>query len=134
MRHFELRMLASRKELRALATQINKGIEFPTTRLLEKTLYTALLNEANGDTLNAHKNFEVLSRYNPYFEEGILAAADFYRSRDAESIKPYTILSEAIQVNSNSYRLLRAYAQEAARQGFDEYALSAQQRLQALIP
>lgn len=132
VRHFELRMLASRKELRALATQINKGIEFPGSRMLEKTLYTALLNEANGDTLNAHKNFEILSRYNPYFEEGIIAAADFYRARDAESIKPYTILSEAIQVNSNSYRLLKAYAEEAVRQGFDEYALSAQQRLQEM--
>ncbi|SKC89024.1 tetratricopeptide repeat protein [Ohtaekwangia koreensis] len=132
VQHFELRMLASRLELRSLATQINKGVEFNGSRTLEKILYTALINASNGDTLNAGKNFEIVSRYNPYFEEGILAAADFFREKDAKSMKPYTILSEAIQVNGNSYRLLKAYAEEAIRQGFDLYAASARQRLQEL--
>src|SRR5688572_2180056 len=47
VQHFELRMLASRKELKTLATQINKGVEFDESRSLEKLWYTSLISEAN---------------------------------------------------------------------------------------
>jgi tetratricopeptide (TPR) repeat protein len=132
VRHFELRMLASRHELSLLARQINKGVEFTGSRLQEKMLYAALISEASGDTTTAYKNYSVLGRYNPYFEEGIIAAADFFRKKDPKGMRAYTILSEAIQVNSNSYRLLHAYAAEAARKGFDEYTATAVERLQAM--
>ena len=75
------------------------------------------------------KNFKILATYNPYFEEGIIAAANFYRNKGYDRLKPYTILAEAIQINGNSIRLLKAYVAEANRQGFDEYAASAGQRL-----
>jgi hypothetical protein len=122
-------MLASRKEVRSLANQINKGITFDASHILEKTLYTAIVSESGGDLETARKNYEWLSRMNPFFEDGILAAASFFRDRDIKSHKPYDILAEAIQVNSNSIRLLKAYAAEAARIGFDEYASSAIQRV-----
>jgi hypothetical protein len=70
--------------------------------------------------------------YNPYFEEGIIAAADFYRGQNNDRLRPYTILAEAIQINGNSIRLLKAYVAEAMRQGFDEYAISAGRRLAEL--
>jgi hypothetical protein len=132
IRHFELRMLASRAETRKLATQINNGITFDASRSLEKMLYTAVISESNGDAKTAEKNYRILGSWNPYFEDGILAAATFYRNRNVTSPVPYNILAEAIQVNSNSIRLLEAYAAEAARQGFDDYAASAVQRLQEL--
>ncbi|WP_333820719.1 hypothetical protein [Ohtaekwangia sp.] len=129
VRHTELRMLASRKEIRSLATQINKNITFDASRTLEKMLYTALINESSGDTVSAKKLYHVIGTYNPYFEEGILAASAFFIAHEPRGMKGYTILSEAIQVNSNSYRLLKAYAAEAARLGFDDYAASALERL-----
>jgi len=132
VRHTELRMLASRGELRSLANQINKGITFDQSRSLEKLLYTALLSESAGDTTSAQKSFEILGTYNPYFEEGILAAANFFRNQNPNDLKAYTILAEAIQINNNSYRLLEAYVAEAARKEFDEYAASALQRLEDL--
>jgi hypothetical protein len=129
IRHFELRMLASRAEVRSLANQVNKGITFDNSRLLEKMLYTALISEFSGDLKTAEKNYEILGTRNPYFEDGILAAAAFFRKQDASGPKAYNILAEAIQINATSVRLLKAYAEEATRQGLDEYAASATQRL-----
>ena len=85
IRHFELLMLSERKELQKIAQLINEGVEFNQQQELEKRLYTALINETT-DTARAGRNFEVLSTYNPYFEEGIIAAAAFYRNKDKASL------------------------------------------------
>ncbi len=130
VRQTELLMLAYRREVRALATQINSGIEFDNAHALEKMLYTALIAETNGDINLARKNYAVLGRYNPYFVEGILAAANFERKQNEKSLNAYNILAEAIQINNNSVRLLKAYITEAARQGFDEYVRSALMQLE----
>jgi Flp pilus assembly protein TadD len=79
MQHVELELLASRGELRLLATKINEGIEFKPSRNLEKLLYTALLSEANGDTATAETNYKILAVYNPFYEEGIIAAARYFK-------------------------------------------------------
>jgi hypothetical protein len=132
VRHFELLMLASRRELRNLAQQINKGITFDWSRSLEKSLYTALIAESSGDTLTAKQNYELLSRYNPYLEDAVISAAAFFRGQRNSGLKAYNILAEAVQINGNSLRLLKAYAAEAARSGFDDYAASAAFRIQEL--
>jgi hypothetical protein len=132
VRHFELRLLAYRKEVRALATQINKGLEFKGGRNLEKIYYTALINEASGDTVNARKNYSVLARYNPYFEEGVLAAYRFFKGKSTKGFYAYTILAEALQINRNSIPLLKAYYNESRMIGFDEYAANALERLKEL--
>ncbi|MEX2234970.1 MAG: hypothetical protein WD824_22600, partial [Cyclobacteriaceae bacterium] len=129
VRYTELLMLAWRGELTLLANQINKGIDFEPGHELEKILYAALLSESNGDIENARKHYTLLGTWNPYFEEGIVAAANFFRKQDPDNMGAYNILVEAIQVNNNSYRLLSAYAEEAGRLGFDEYAASARERL-----
>ncbi|HET9486536.1 MAG TPA: hypothetical protein VFO54_03840, partial [Chryseosolibacter sp.] len=132
VRYTELLMLAWRGELPLLATQINKGVEFGPGHELEKMLYTAMLSEANGDNENARKHYALLSTWNPYFEEGIIAAANYFRKLEPDKTDAYNILAEAIQVNHNSYRLLNAYMEEAERLGFDEYASSARERLMAI--
>lgn len=131
VRHAELRMLAWRRELQLLAIQINKGIEFTPGHALDKIWYTAIMAEAQGDSATAEANYRIVGTWNPYFEEGIIAAARFFREKYPDSLDAYNILVEAIQVNHNSYRLLAAYAEEAERQGFDEYAASARQRMRA---
>ncbi len=132
VRHGELIMLAYRRELPQLVAQMNKDISFDDTHFLEKTLYRALIAESNGDSTTADKNYTILSTYNPYFEEGVIAAANYYRTQGRERLKPYNILAEAIQVNANSVRLLKAYIKEALSQGFDEYASSSAERLAEL--
>ena len=132
VRHTELLMLASRREFQLLANQLNKDIEFGPDRQLEKMLYTALLADVNGETEKARQLYKILGTWNPYFEEGIIAAADFFRQQNDAGLISYNILVEAIQINFNSLRLLTAYAEEAERLGFDEYAASARQRLIAI--
>jgi hypothetical protein len=125
-------MLAYRREFAELQSQMNKDVAFDGSRFLEKTLYTALIAESGGDSTTAEKNYEILASYNPYFEEGIIAAASFYRNKGRERLKPYNILAEAIQVNANSIRLLKAYISEASTQGFDDYANSSAEHLAEL--
>lgn len=131
IRHAELRMLAYRGEVSNLARQINKGVTFEASQTLDKLLYAALISESSGDTTTAKQNYRILSTYNPYFEEGIIASSVFFR-KHGDGFAAYNILAEAIQVNSNSMRLLKAYAEEAERKGFDEYAYNARQRLREL--
>lgn len=130
--HFELLMLAEQRQLQKLAQQINKGITFSNDQQLRKRLYTALLSEANSDTLKAEENYRILAHYNPYFEEGVIAAARYYRHHGNDRSRPYDILAEAVQVNNNSVKLWNAYIAEAMRSGFDEYAVSARERLEEI--
>lgn len=129
VRYTELMMLAWRRQLGLLAEQINRGVEFGRGHELEKMWYAALLAEAKGDLEAARKNYKLLGTWNPYFEEGVIAAAHFFRRENPDTLIAYNILVESIHVNSNSYRLLSAYAEEAQRLGFDEYAASARERV-----
>jgi hypothetical protein len=129
IQHTELLLLAERRELRSLAKQINKGVSFEGSYGLEKFYFTALLNESANDTINATKNFEIVGKYNPYFDQGVIAAADYFRKHGKDKMKAYNILVEAIHINNNSVKLLRAYANEALRLGFTEYAVSALQQV-----
>lgn len=129
----ELELLASRGEVRLLATKINDdGITFDAAHELEKLLYTAMVSEVSGDTTVATKNYEVLAAYNPFFEEGIIAAARYFKKHSSDPMKAYTILTDAIHVNRNSVRLLNAYIAEAVRMGFDNYAADANLELEKL--
>lgn len=132
MQHFELELLASRGQLRLLAQKINEGITFSHAQSLEKMLYTGLLSEASGDTLAAEQNFNILARYNPFYEEGIIAAARYFKQHSKDPMKAYTILTDAIHVNRKSVRLLNAYIAEAARMGFDNYAADAEEALKEI--
>lgn len=129
VRYMELRVLAARKEVSVLEKKINSGADLGPGHELEKMLYTAMVSEAGGDNEKARKYYALVGKWNPYFEDGIIAAADFFRKENKDDMKPYDILVEAIQVNNNSYRLLKAYAEEAERLGFDEYAASARKRM-----
>jgi hypothetical protein len=132
MQHFELELLASRGQLRLLAEKINEGITFSKAQELEKLLYTAMLSEASGDTVLASKNYSVLATYNPFYEEGIIAAARYFKGHSKDTFKAYNILTNAMHVNRKSVRLLTAYMAEAARMGFDNYVADAEAELQAI--
>lgn len=133
VQHFELLMLASRRELRLLATQINKGVTFDQPHALHRMLYTALINESMNDSTEALKNYEVIKKYNPYFVDGVIAAADFFKKQNPNGLEAYSILAEAIQVNTSSVRLLKAYIEEATRKDLREYATDATEILNELV-
>jgi len=132
IQYLELRMLAIRKEVYQIAEQINKGITFDRAHETDKLLYTSIMHEMNGDSARAEAGYAVLGKANPFFEEGVIAAVEFYKSRYPDSMKAYNVLVEAIYTNKHSIRLLRVYANEATRLGFHEYAASAIERMREL--
>jgi hypothetical protein len=132
VQHFELRMLAFRKEARLLALQINKGVDFKGYNN-EKALYTAVIGESSGDTTLASQQYKALKYNSFYFVEGILAAADYYREKDDSNLEAYTILSEAVQMNRHSYLLWNAYIKEAERVGLSVYAASAEEIKKSIL-
>ena len=131
-RRHELMMLAYQGDVRRLKAKMDQGIEFSSAYRLEELLCKTMIAESGGDTATTKRNYLILGTYNPYLEEAVIAASDFFRDRNGSGLKAYNILAEAIQINANSIRLLKAYAVEAARQGLDEYAISATERVAKL--
>jgi hypothetical protein len=99
---------------------------------LEKLLYESLINQYRDDTIQAKAGFNLLAHYNPFFEDGVIAAANFFSKQNPEAFTAYNILAEAVQINTTSYRLWMAYAEEATRVGFDNYAVIAFEEAESL--
>lgn len=123
-----LQVLAATNALDELATLVT-SVEFPLARKLDKLYYEGLLNDAGGKKEIAEKAFAQLATANPFYEEGIIASSQYARLYAKDTMQPYTILSEAVQVNKNSVRLWKAYMEEALRMGFDDYAANARTEL-----
>ncbi|UII29275.1 hypothetical protein LVD15_12855 [Fulvivirga maritima] len=128
---YELKMLAAQGNVRGLGTKINQGITFDKAHNIERHYYTGLINEASGDTLQARKNYEAIAYMNPFKEEATIAAANFIGMQD--KFEAYNILLNAIEINPNSVRLLKAYILQCARVKLSNYAELSLQDLRALI-
>lgn len=96
-------------------------------------LYEAIASEHRGDSVKAKLYFHILATYNPFFEEGVLAAARYFSRHPADPLQVYNLLTDAIYLNKHSYRLLQAYSAEAEKLGFDEYAAGARERAGNLL-
>lgn len=130
----ELRVLAALGNLPLLKQRMDNSPIALENHSNEWLYFNARLNEAMGDTTSAASQYEDLGHRNPYDEMAVIAAASFFRRHGNETLKSYNILADALLENPFSVRLLKAYALEAMRNGFDQYALSALERLQPLLP
>jgi len=131
-KHTELSLLAAKGDFTALDTQL-KSASFTADQKNEKLFFSALINEHAGKIGEAEKIYSWLAVANPYFDEAIVESARFFKTNSTENLKAYTILVNALQVNPQSVKILKAYGLEAIRMGFDEYAQSAFDRLAILI-
>jgi len=103
------------------------GFEFGSNEQLEKMYY-------EGDLAKLSKqDAEILSNQNPFFAEGIVWAAHYFK-KDEDPYKSYNILQEALNKNPDSRLLLEAYILEAIRIGFEEYANNSLQHYRELFP
>ncbi|HRI79034.1 MAG TPA: hypothetical protein PLR06_05805, partial [Cyclobacteriaceae bacterium] len=134
IKYFELRLFAAQGKWPAIEEQIQKGILFGPYREEERVYCSALTQAASGEMAQAALNFQWLAYANSYFDEGIVAAAAFFQKNKEGKYSPYSILSEALQVNGKSIKILKAYIPAAKAIGFDQYAASAMHTLQVLIP
>lgn len=133
VKYFELHLLAAANQWPKFQEQVSRGILFGPYRETERIYYDAMQLVAKGDTLAATKQFEWLAHNNLYFDEGVVAAAGFFEEHGGDKRKTYSILSEALQVNPVSVRILKKYILAALARGYDDYATSALETLQTQI-
>jgi hypothetical protein len=127
----DLELLAASKNIRGLADRINDGIEFDQHHLLEKQYYTALIKAASGDS-SALPIFEWVAQSNPFKEDAVVTAASYISASDR--FLAYDLLVNAIEINPNSVRLLKAYILQCAETQLDSYASLSLEELRELIP
>lgn len=94
-----------------------------------KIYFEALRASAANDSTAGKKLFGWLGQQ-PFFEDGIIAAAEYFRGKGLTS---YQIISDGVLYHPSSIRIRKAYAIESARSGLDEYAVAALQDLKSLI-
>lgn len=95
-----------------------------------KIYFDALAAEAAGDSTKANAYYEWLGKADPYFEDGQIAAANYFRNKGVTS---YNMLAQAVLYHPSSIRIKKAYALESARQGFENYAMSALNELREFL-
>jgi tetratricopeptide (TPR) repeat protein len=130
----ELSMLAEMGNWRGLAQKINQDqMEFPAVRELDKLYYTALLEQASGNTGKAEALFKNIALRNPYYEKAVLAAARLVRGNEKGSFDAYLYLQQGLTFRPRSVALLKAYIMECAFLEMDTYAQVALEDLQEVM-
>jgi hypothetical protein len=92
----------------------------------------ALVSQHGGSEKLPGQYFNKLER-NPFFEKGILKAANYYHNIPGDEFRAYNTLLGALEVNEYSVRLLKAYGIQCARLNLDTYRDSTLERLQELL-
>jgi len=131
IKYFELRLLAEEGRIDELQKIVDQGILFGPYRESERIYYEALRLWKSGDKTAAGQRLDWLARNNWFFDEGVVAAAQLHHD---DMQRAYRILSEALQVNPHSIRILKAYIPVALARGFDQYAVGALQTLRGVLP
>lgn len=131
IKYFEMRMLAAEGRVEELWKIIDQGITFGPYHQSERFLYEGLKSWAAGDTATARRQLVWLAKNNWYFDEGVVTAA-LLHAGDLRTA--YRLLSDALQVNPRSVRLLKAYIPVALGRGLDQYAADALETLRGLLP
>lgn len=90
----------------------------------------ALAAEAAGDSAKANVYYSWLAKANPFFDDGVIASAKYFRNKGHTS---YNLLVEALLYHPSSVAIRKAYALESARVGFEDYARNALAALQSKI-
>ncbi len=82
--------------------------------------YKARLAVHENDTAAANEYYDKLAKKNPFYEQGIIAAANHIHQQNP--LEAYQVLLKATETNPNTVSLLEAYVIQCARLGFDTYA------------
>ncbi len=132
--HFELELIAAQGNLALLSNKLkNESIKFVGHRKSNEVYFKTLVHESDEDSAKTARQFRWLASANPYQENAVIAAANYYKQKANDNLLAYSILTEALHANPHSVKLLKAYSLEAAAVGFSEYAQSALERLRPLM-
>lgn len=114
-----------------LETLRQDTVEFKGKEKKYRIYFDALAAQAAGDSVKARKYFRWLGTADPYFDDGLIAAARYFRN---DGSTPYNMLVDGILYHPSSIRIRKEYALESARQGFEDYARGTLDELRSLIP
>ena len=109
------------------------GIHWPEGYINEKIYFEATLDVYQHQIPAAKSKLDYLASANFQFEEGLLAASNYFASDTTNKLKPYGILVNGLLAKPNSIKLLKAYTKLANQLGFTEEAQKSNERLRKLM-
>jgi hypothetical protein len=114
----------------------SKLIDIPWTniQLSNKLFLEGVAGASEGDSVKLRNNLNWIIDNNSFFAEGIMMAAQMAKRSGNDPLGVYNILTDALHFNPQSIKILKAYIQEAANLGFDEYVYDAEMTLQQILP
>lgn len=107
----------------------NIRASFPNEVLLLETWQTELAGKSEFVLVN----YKHLSTANIHFEDGLVAAAQYFESDTTDRLRPYSILVSGLIARPESIKLLKAHTQYAAKIGFDAEATESLEKLRQLL-
>lgn len=110
-----------------LVNYTEQGYTFDNDKKLEETFFNTNRVEISNEFA------EKLASQNPYFEEGVVWAAEHF-SEDEDVYKSYNILQQALNKNADNRLLLEAYILKAIDIGMDAYAMNSLQHYREIFP
>jgi hypothetical protein len=108
-------------------------IDWPQGYINEKIYFEAMLEVYHHQIPAAKLKLNYLASANFQFEEGLLAASNYFVTDTTNRLKPYGILVNGLLAKPNSIKLLKAYTTLADQLGFSEEAQQSNQRLRKLM-
>ncbi|WP_422361870.1 tetratricopeptide repeat protein [Reichenbachiella sp.] len=93
-----------------------------------------MLTQAKIATADQRLLFERIGLENPFFEEGVLAASDYFKETDKDEEMSYQVLREAITINEYSEVLIKAYIEHCLATGLIDFADDALIKLIDILP
>ncbi|HLF33140.1 MAG TPA: hypothetical protein VI583_02815 [Cyclobacteriaceae bacterium] len=99
---------------------INAPVNDPD--FLPNMLKNACIAASRKDTLAADNYYEILAGWDPFFEEGILGAFEYFKEREKGGLKAYSILYDALELNPYSIPLNREFVFQCIRLNLLDYA------------
>jgi len=97
-------------------------------------LFRAMSKSESMGSTEVANDIEQIGYNNPFFEHGVLAAADFFNVKVNDPDKAYDILLNSVNLNPFSFELNKAYALQCIRVGLTNYAFDTMEELNSLMP
>jgi hypothetical protein len=101
---------------------------------LYDVLLHALRQLEKSDTMDLEPDFHILGTWDPFFEQGIIAAVDYYMNVKNDDYYAYDLLIRATVTNPYSIPLYKKIVESSLEMGFDEYAQDGLDVLERLLP
>ncbi len=131
---FEMNLAAVTGNLLGMVELINEGWEFTWNQLPQKYWFTGLINQESRDYAGAEQAFAHLAYGNPFFPDGVIAAANFHNIYKEDGKTAYDIIVDNLQFNKNSVKLMKAYILLCGQLGYKSYGTSMLEELKGRIP